>query len=532
MSTPKTVSDLLALLAFRNEHTPGQVAYELHGEKITFAALWRETNAFAAHLQKLGLSTAECVLIAMPNHAAFFPVFYGIQLAGGIPVPLFPDSGPQRLERIAGICGARRIVTFIGSDMLPGGLEQIDPEGFSTNEWLPARISPESIAFIQFTSGSTGDPKGVPITHANLLTNIRQLIAGMEITSQDVFVSWLPVYHDMGLILMTMVPFYLAARLVLLPTSFVNLRQWLATIETVRGTFTASPDFGYRLALRYAPQGAAYDLASLRVALNAAEMARPETIASFEKAFGLNLVMTVGYGLAEATVGVSMTKPGEGVRVDGNGFASVGRPFPQVEMGVMTRNGEIAKPGEVGEVLVRSAANTGGYFGDPGSQSQIFTADGFLKTGDTGYIDAEGELFITGRIKELVKHAGRTLAPRELEAPLDNYPGLRTAAAVSLDLGGLAGEQALVIAELARSASLSRDDLHVLAVNIMAEIHASLGIRPARVYIARPRTIPLTENGKLQRSLLRARLADGSLQRAGMLLYPDYFFINPKNPNQ
>ena len=360
------------------------------------------------------------------------------------------------------------------------------------------------------------------LSHANLLTNIRQMIAGMELTPRDVFVSWLPVYHDMGLIVLTMIPFYLAARLVLLPTSFVNLRRWLATIEDVKGTYTAAPDFGYRLALRYAGRAKKYDLSSLRVAMNAAEPARPATIEAFEKSFNLHNVMTVGYGLAEATVGVCMTEPGAGVVADDDGFVSVSPPFPGVEVAILGADGLPAPPGTQGEILVRSPACTSGYFDDPEATAALFWEPGSIRTGDIGYMDDGGRLYVVGRKKEMLKHAGRTLAPREVEAALDGHVELREVAAVSADLGGLVGEVVVVFAEARPSGSADEARLHELAVEISARVHESLGIRPGRVYLVQSRSIPRTANGKLQRSALREQYLDGSLRASGKILYPEY----------
>ena len=297
MSDPQATT-LVELLALRARDTPDRPAFTFNGRATTFAALWQQVNAMAARLLGAGLQPGERVVMALPNGAEFFAAFYGAQRAGGIAVPAFPGSGPERLARLAGLCGARLIL--VPQAAPPDRLAQLQKlaaaQGITvlTTNGNEARapmrfppVTPGDIAYLQYTSGSTGDPKGVQLTHANLLTNVQQMIAGMEITAGDVFVSWLPVYHDMGLILKTMTPFFLAAELHLLPTDLKDVRPWLETIGRRRGTFTAAPDYAYRLCLRQVPNPEAYDLRRLRVALNAAEPVRARTIERFERAFGL-----------------------------------------------------------------------------------------------------------------------------------------------------------------------------------------------------------------------------------------------------
>ena len=342
MTTLPTPHTLVEMIALRGEMTPEALAFFFEDRPYTYGWLWHRTNQFAAYLDHHGVRAGDRVVLAVPNGPAFFYVFYGILRLGAIAVPIFPGSEPSRCHTMMRLCGAQFLVV---PPALPeertAGLKAMARQHAVT--LIPAAIDlaeapppafptprPDDVAFIQYTSGSTADPRGVQLTHFNLLTNVRQMIAGMRITPAEVFVSWLPVYHDMGLILKTMVPFYLGARLILLPTSLRHIPRWLQAIEQYRGTFTAAPDLAYRLCVRGIRNPDVYDLSSLRVALNAAEPVRRQTMKAFEEAFGLRHVMVAGYGLAEATVGVSMWPPGTPPKVDAEGHVSVGPPFPDV----------------------------------------------------------------------------------------------------------------------------------------------------------------------------------------------------------
>ncbi|MCA9982030.1 MAG: AMP-binding protein, partial [Anaerolineales bacterium] len=380
---PLQAQTLIDVLAYRAAHTAERVAYTYQNEACTYAELWQRIQQFASHLHRLGLERHGRVLMPLPNGHDFFYAFYGAQLAGGIAVPIFPGFGAARVLAMAALCQAQVVVlpTAVSPAQLQQFRQQTDPLGLilttfaeSAGAEQPAAfppLQPDDIAFLQYTSGSTGDPKGVQLSHCNLLTNINQMIAGMAITAEEIFVSWLPVYHDMGLILKTMVPFYLAAQTHLLPSSLSDVRPWFAAIAAHKATFTAAPDFAYRLALRRIADPRVYDLSSLRVALNAAEPVRADTIRRFEQAFGLERVMVAGYGLAEATVGVSMWPPHTAVRVDERGFVSVGRPFPQVHITIVQDNQPLP-PNSIGEIGITSPANTRGYFQNPHGTQRLF----------------------------------------------------------------------------------------------------------------------------------------------------------------
>ncbi|MCX6543992.1 MAG: AMP-binding protein [Acidobacteria bacterium] len=517
---PQTLLDLLDERAAR---APAQAAFYWDDQPVSYAELRDRVNRFAVLLVERGVVRGDRVLIRLGNGPDFFQAFYGAIRAGAIAVPVFPASGSTRIAALASLCGARILVVPSGDpDDVPGvqSVTVAESDRCSPRGTFPA-VVPHDVAFLQYTSGSTGLPKGVMLSHEGLLTNMAQMIAGMAITADDCFVSWLPVYHDMGLILMTMVPLFLGAKLVLLPTSLANARPWLLAIERHQGTLTAAPDFAYRLAVRYVRDPSAYDLSSLRLALNAAEPVRPRTIEEFERAFRLHDVVIAGYGLAEATVGVSTWTPGKPPLVDARGVVSVGRPFRDIDIQIIEDDQPVAE-GQPGEIAVRSPANTRGYYSDEAETARLFWRDAYTKTGDLGYLDAAGHLFVTGRLKNIIKHGGETIFPQEAEQIADHLPFVRRSAAVGIDSGGPEGEQLYVFAEVSKVAGLDEPALHNSVVDVVDAIHAQLGLRPGRVYLLRPHGIPLTHNGKIQHAALRQRYLSGELRTDNAILFPGY----------
>lgn len=521
MTSPSTLLESFAATALER---PGDAAFRAGEVDCRWGDLWTSALAFAAAARNRGVGHSDCVVLALANGEEFFVAFFGTQLAGAVAVPLYPRSGAERLRDIAGFCDARLVIVPAErrdelAAALPGA-EVRAVAGFSGARALarlPA-VAPDDLAFLQFTSGSTGEPKGVELTHRALLTNVGQLVAGLEISGRDVFVSWLPVCHDMGLILMTLVPFHVGAGCVLLPADQGGLRRWLATLVAARGTFTAAPDFAYRLLLAWSRDGERRDLSALRVALNAAEPVRSRTIAEFEKVFATGHVMTPGYGLAEATVGVATGRPGEPAVVDDRGLVAVGRGLPGVELRIAGADGAGAAVGVTGEIQVRSPACTRGYFRNPAASAELFAADGFLRTGDLGYLDGRGELFVAGREKSLISWGGLSIAPQEIEETVDRIALVRRTAAVGIDRQRLEGEQVYVFAEV-RAHAPRLDDL---AITIVEAVHARMGFRPGRVYLLRPGAIPRTNNGKIRHGALRDDYLSGRLRQSGALLFPDY----------
>jgi acyl-CoA synthetase (AMP-forming)/AMP-acid ligase II len=527
------VSTLIGLLQARAKDTPAQAAFHWDGVPYSFDDLWRSVNRFGAHLRRHGIEPSDRVVLAVPNGPEFFFAFYGTQRAGAIAVPLFPGSGAGRIIAMGRRCGAR-VVVVPSVELQTRRSEMCDMAGstpplitsysecgesFPEADFPPA--APDDVAFIQYTSGSTGLPKGVMLTHRCLLTNIRQLIEGMQITARDRFVSWLPVYHDMGLILKTMVPFYVGAELFLLPTNLTNVRVWLDSIQCNRGTLTAAPDFAYRLCLRYVRDPGEYDLSSLRLALDAAEPVRLSTIREFERAYGLRNILIPGYGLAEATVGVCTWTPGTPVLADDRGIVCCGRPFAGIVIQIVDGEQPV-ECGRSGEIMIQSPANTPGYYDSPEDTARLFWRGDHVRTGDLGYVDSAGSLFVTGRVKNIIKQAGETIFPQEIEETVEHSVGVRRSAALGIDKGGAEGEQLYVFAEIKKWKSSSEDELYNSAVGIVQSIQRQLGIKPGRVYLVKPHTIPLTHNGKIQHGALKDLYMSGKLLQSGDIVFPRY----------
>jgi fatty-acyl-CoA synthase len=324
-------------------------------------------------------------------------------------------------------------------------------------------------------------------------------------------VSWLPLYHDMGLIGCCFTPIATGTRLVLLPPDLKNPRAWLEALTEHRGRFTVAPDFGYRNCVRNVRDIEGLDLSSLRMALSGAEPVRLSTIRAFESRFGVKDVFCPAYGLAEATLAVAIWPPGQPVRLDAAGtFVSVGRACPGVRVAIAGEDGRPgAPPGQVGEVLVRSPGVMQRYHRDPEATAQALQ-DGWLHTGDLGFLDGEDYLYITGRIKDVIIVGGQNVVPADIEEIVDGLSWIRYSAAIGLESERTGTQRLHVVAEV-RNETAPAEELSRLARGIAAEIHRRRGVRPARVILVRPQAIPKTSSGKIQRASLAGQLVAGTL---------------------
>ncbi len=517
---------LVELMAQRAAADPDTPYFHLFDSPVTYGMLWRESARHAAGLAQAGVERGDKVCLIYPTCAEFFYTFFGALRLGAIPVPLYPTLGVEGTAAVLRDSEAKVVATIgwfrRGVDeacAAAGGaraiLEPPDLESDAPPPALPA-IRDDDIAFIQYTSGSTGHPRGVVLSHANVCLTVEFMAEAAQLTREDTVVSWLPLYHDMGLIGCAFTPPTTGSPLYLLPPDLKNPRPWLETITRVRATFTVSPDFGYRNCVRNIHDPSGLDLSSLKQALSGAEPVRLSTIRAFEEKFGVKGLVSPCYGLAEATLAVAIWPRGMPLRPDASGrFLSVGQPCRGVSVRILQEDAAVAA-GEEGEICVRSPGVMQGYYNNPEATRRVLSPHGWLRTGDLGFVDRDGFLFITGRLKDLIILGGENIIPVDVEEIVDHVPGVRYSAAVGLDSERTGTQRLHVVAEV-REGMTERDALSLLVREIVQRVHHARGHRPAKVLLVRPSTIPKTSSGKIQRSRLAQLIAGNEL--GDQLLY-------------
>jgi acyl-CoA synthetase (AMP-forming)/AMP-acid ligase II len=437
-----------------------RVAFVERDARLTYHELSHDAGSLAAGLAERGVRRGDRVALLLPAGLDFVRVFWAVQRLGAISCALNPFAPAETIARRVARIRPRLTVTSVDEVPRLGGMASAAPQ------------DPEGIAYLQATSGTSGEPRLAMIRHRNVAAVQRAAIEAMGITANDVLVSWVPPWHDLGLVRFVITPVFTGASCHIVTPSVRTIAEWLATIGRVGGTITGAPDFAYRLAMRLAdPRNV--DLSTLRFATNGGEPVRQSTIAAFEERFGVRGVVLPGYGLAEATLGVSTIRPGERLRVDERGNVSCGRPMPGVEVRIDVS----------GEILVRGENVFAGYF----DAAEDPRRDGWLHTGDAGRLDEDGHLYVLGRRRAMLKRGGATLAPREVEEAAMHVAGVKIAAAVNVD-----GEIVVAI----------ESDAVDITSEVARSIHHALGFRP-RVMVA---SIPRTSNGKIRYDALRENL--------------------------
>ncbi|MBI1736796.1 MAG: AMP-binding protein [Candidatus Rokubacteria bacterium] len=558
---PATARTLVDVLRWHAERDPGGVHVVLPddaGERhVTYGALLAGSLGVAAALRDHGVQDGESVALMLPTGEAFFEVFFGTLLAGAVPVPLYPPFRPDRIAEYAtrqlGIlrnADARLLVTFrearpvaaaLGAGLRPLR-EVIDVERLrGAPGRAPAPADRDTgPALIQYTSGSTGAPKGVLLSHANILANIRALGEALGPRPGDVFVSWLPLYHDMGLIGAWLGSLYHGIPVVILsPFAFLARPvRWLRALHRFGGTISAAPNFAFDLCAKKIDDAdlAGLDLSAWRLALNGSEAVSAETIERFQHRFGRcgfrAEAMTPVYGLAEASVGLTCTPPGRGPRVDRVdrdrfermrraapatvattavlSFVSCGQPLPGHEVRVVEPSGRSVDERVEGLIEFRGPSVTTGYFRNPVATRAAWR-DGWMDSGDLGYW-AGGELYVTGRRKDIVIKAGRNLYPQAIEEAVADVPGVRRGCVAAFGVADPAiGTERLVV--VAESRAATRDAVARVHADVLDRVVATTGLAPDTVVIAGPGAILKTPSGKIRRAATREAWLAGRLGR-------------------
>jgi len=508
----------------------------------------------AGGLRSLGLRPGDRAALVLPTSPDFYDAFFGTLFAGGVPVPLYPPVRLGRLDEYHERTGAMlhatraRVVLTNGSirRVLGRSVEKagpplgcVDVREVSRDASVSVLPAPDDLALIQFSSGTTVAPKPVRLTHRQILSNVEVILDAItSLFPEEGFthsgVSWLPLYHDMGLVGSVFTALARPRDLTLIPPELFVARPaiWLRTIARYRGTVSAAPNFAYNLCTEKIPDSEieGLDLSSWRLALNGAEPVTPVVLERFVErfhAFGLRPeALTPVYGLAEAALAVCFSDPlrpfesgifdrkalvDDGLArraLDGLKLVAVGKPLPGYAVKILKEDGVPARDGELGSVFVSGPSLMDAYEGLPELTVSVLR-DGWLDTGDLGFVDC-GELFLYGRKKDIVIVRGRKYAPQDIEQAASGVPGIRTGcvAAIGVVPEGGPSEGLVVLAEKKRG---ERADA-ALARAVRERVIEATGLVPDQVVVWPPGTLPRTSSGKIRRNEARRLYLEGRLR--------------------
>jgi len=519
----------------------------------SFADIDQETSRRANGLLELGLKKGDRLGLVLIEPEEFVLTFLAALRAGIVAAPFYPPLGltnygayHDRMARLMTNCGARVLVASkrmakllwsLVSDV--EALERVvTPDQISTQAPLPREVAlePADIAFLQYTSGSTRLPKGVMVTHGGLVANSWAILGpqGLQCDPDvDSGVSWLPLYHDMGLVGFVVAPICFGAGVTFIPTLrfLQDPTIWLETIHRARGSVSFGPNFAFGYTARRVRQEQLerWDLSCLKVLGCGGEPIKPGTLRQFsELLVGPTKmhphVVRPCYGAAESTLAIALVPLSEGLQVqqiDAESFQAEGKVAPakpekpalqHVACGVAVAGTELAiadgegrrlPDGVEGEILVRGASVAAGYFEDPESTAEAFR-DGWLHTGDLGYL-LDGQIYVTGRKKDLLILRGRNYHPHELEFPLEAIDGVRRGNIVAFSVPGEESEEPVIVLE-----SKKEPDEGLLDA-VKRQVQMTTGLSPRDIVVLRPSTLPKTSSGKVQRSQTRELYLNGLL---------------------
>ncbi len=522
-------STIIDVLFAQAEDKPDALIYDVDHDQITYGQLLEDVLRVAKFLSDKGVERGDRCALILPTSLDFIRALYAAQMLGAIPVAINPGLPPELIFRRLNIILCNLVISQgdisnelnLAAEKNNEHISALSIKGVA--EFSPAinrsviKIKPNDTAYLQFTSGTTGEPRAAVVTHRSLVACIKSSFNLLEIKPDDILISWVPLFYDLGLIRFIFSPPYFGCPVYLLQPSIKNLRNWLETASRVRATITGGVDFAYRIAARIVdPKG--IDLGALRIASDGGEPVRRSTIESFEKRFGLSGVIRPGFGLAEATLAVTCVRSGEPLREDVSGNLSCGRPYEGYEIKIIDENGKDLQPGLRGEILVRGEAVFSGYFDNVAATKKVLKND-WLHTGDIGSIDKDGYLYVLGRKRALIKRAGALIIPREIEEATDRIKEIRFSAAIGYTPEtGDRTEQIVVVAEIRPEASPSEPDRSAIAAAIVKAVTMAIGFSPYDVVLVTPGSIPRTQNGKIRYDELRRLYStDGPVLREAIL---------------
>ncbi len=571
IGVPEQAETLPEMLDWHGQAHPERIAIRIYGNEdridtaFSYAGLQQGARAVATGLRERALLPGQTVAIMLPTGADYFLSFFGILLAGGVPVPIYPPLRASQLEEhlrrhVRLLRNAQTVALItVPEAKLVARLLQTQVEDLrhvvtvadlqqEPTLWTPARVRSQDLAFLQYTSGSTGDPKGVMLTHANLLANLRAMGRHIAASADDVFISWLPLYHDLGLIGACLGSLYHSFPLVVMsPLSFLaRPSRWLWAIHHHRGTLSAAPNFAFELCLRAIPDHEieGLDLSSLRMLGNGAEPVSPATVERFIARFsryGLRAeALAPVYGLAESSVGLALQPPGRGPVFDSIGrdtfmargraepvdaadsaalrFAACGQPIPGHQIRIVDDQGRELPDRQEGRLEFQGPSATAGYYRHPEATRTLFPHDdAWLDSGDRAYL-AGGDVYLTGRVKDLIIRGGRNIYPYELEQAVGEIPGIRkgcVAVFASAD-PATGSERLVVVAETRTAAPEALIDLRQQIQSVSVDL---LGTPPDDVALVPPHSVLKTSSGKIRRAAIRDLYERQALGHGGQALW-------------
>jgi len=520
---------------------------------VPYAQLHQEARAYAANLQRLGVMPGDHVAILGPTSRPLATAIQAVWLAGATVVVL---PLPMRLSSIEEFVAQTRtrirnadarlvlvdpeLAAFVepeAGDPPMVGWEELEPGPATAiaEGYVRPADDLDRLAILQFTSGSTSDPKGVMLPHRTVGANLDAIAEATGLDpDDDVLVSWLPLYHDMGLVGLFTLSVTTGTPLVLgAPTDFTSSpARWMEWMSTYGGTATAGPNFSYVLAARALRRGEQLDLSRLRIALNGAEPVDPATVAAFVEAgerHGLRPgAVFPAFGMAEVAIAGTFPEPMSGLRTDAvdlrvleaeryaapvapdsdgsRHFAILGRPVQGLEIRIVDPvSGDVLKEREVGELEIRGTSVTPGYYKRPEANADLFHGE-WLRTGDLAYT-VGGEMVMCGRIKDMIIVGGRNVYPEDIERALAEVDGVRAGNVIAFGIDGSSGKEGLVVVAESKS-----DDLVEVRRTVAERVRTAVGLPAKDIVLVAPGSLPKTSSGKLQRSLCKLRYLGAELQ--------------------